>query len=588
MLTPDADPKYHPRNAAKSKSSTWGVYRRLLGYAFDYKARLAVSIVFALIVTISFMSIILSVAVAVDVLFGDEVRVNAQIASRVDTVASKASFLAGLLPWSTEEIKTGLQHFVSNVRADPSGRTRLRVLTLVSTAIIVLSILAGIARYLQEYFAGSIGADISVRLGQEMYRNVMGLSLTFFEQRTTGEILARFTNDIFMVNRGLAGVFVKVMREPFKAAGFLAIALSIHPKLTLIGLGALPAAAYVIVRVGKKLKKSMRRSLEKIGSMASVANETFAGIAIIKGFCMESHEVRRTDAEFLKLRRFLRKTVKADALVGPLVEIVLILGLAGFVVFAGHLVVQDKMVGGDLVALSSALAFLLDPVRKLTSVNNMIQTSVASAERVFEFIDMKPEVVESPNAIEIPPLGEALAFEDVRFSYDGKTEVLNSIDLRIAKGEMVALVGFSGAGKSTLVKLVPRFYDVTGGRIAIDGVDIREATFRSLRSQISIVTQNTILFNESVRDNIAFGEASYSDTRVREAAKAARAGDFIERLPQGYDTIIGEAGGTLSGGQRQRIAIARALIKDPCHPDSRRGYIEPRFGKRAGHPESHR
>jgi len=255
--------------------------------------------------------------------------------------------------------------------------------------------------------------------------------------------------------------------------------------------------------------------------------------------------------------------VKADAATEPITEFILVTGFAGFVMFSGYRVVSEKLDLGDLLQVYLALGFMLDPVRKLSAVNNMIQTSIASAERVFEFIDMKPTVVEAPDAIELPPLREHLRFENVHFSYDGQQEVFNGLDLEIRKGEMVALVGFSGTGKSTLVKLIPRFYDVNAGTVKIDGVDVRRATFRSLRDQISIVTQDNILFAESVRDNIAYGQAQYTEERVRDAARAAHATEFIENLPRGFETVIGESGGTLSGGQRQRLAIARAIIKDP-------------------------
>jgi subfamily B ATP-binding cassette protein MsbA len=429
--------------------------------------------------------------------------------------------------------------------------------------VIAIALIGGLSRFVQEYFAGAIGASVSVQLGQEMYENIMRLSISFFEQRTSGEILARFTNDVFMVNRGLAGVFVRLFREPIKAVFFLILALKMDWSLTLTVLLVLPAIAYVMVSFGRKIKKSVRRSLEKIALMASAIAETVRGIIIVKAYCMEAYEIVRVRIEFGKLRKYLKKMVKADASVEPATEFLMVIGVVIFVLLANHAVEVGRLDSGKLVILFGALAAMMDPLRKLAVVNNLIQTSVASAERVFEFIDLKPDVVEAPDAIDLPLLRQALRFENVHFSYDGTTEVLRGIDLEIRKGEMVALVGFSGAGKSTIVKLIPRFYDVTGGAITLDGVDIRRGTFKSLRDQISIVTQDTILFNEAIRNNIAFGRTTYSKERVRQAAVAAHAAEFIERLRDRYETVIGESGGTLSSGQRQRLAIARAIIKDP-------------------------
>ncbi len=577
MIEISEDPNSNPRNLAKPSASAWSIYKRLIGYALRYKTRLATSILFALLVAGSFTSMIVGLSAVVDITLSPpeplegagaanetmeqaEARAANELtekyAPRIVSASSPFKFLHGM---DRDAMRARVHDFIAAMRARPMYAIQMACILLVG-----LSLLAGVARYLQEYLAGTIGANISVTLGQEMYANIMHLSLGFFEKHPTGELIARFANDIFQVNRGLAGVFVKLMREPIKAFFFLITAFAIDPLMTLVGLCVLPPVAASIYQLGRKFKKSVRRSLEKVASMAMVASETFNGIAIVKGFCMEPYEIARTDAEFNKLRRYLVKMVKVDAAVGPVVEFVLILGVAALVLFAGVRVMNEQMSRGDVAGLILAFALILDPLRKLSTVNNQIQTSVASAERVFEFIDMKPDIVEKPGAIALPRMTQTIRFNNVHFAYKPGIEVLKGIDLEVKKGEMVALVGFSGAGKSTLVKLLPRFYDVTRGAVMIDGVDIRDVTFESLRDQISIVTQETILFNESVRDNIAFGRKDYTSEQVLEAARAAYADAFIEALPEGYDTVIGESGATLSGGQRQRLAIARAIIKDPA------------------------
>ena len=586
MLDLGLEPKLDMRNATAPKGGAWAVYKRLLGYAARYKFRLAVSLLFALIVAVSFSAMVLGVAGVVHVVYGDETAIKQKINEFAEDLedldcstvtgwiraAERAVILkvplpgppAGLSSVPGEDagelqVAAKLKGVVEVMRA-----RRMTALFVACALIFCLSTAAALARFVQEYFAGMIGANISVQLAREMIQNIMRCSLRFFEQHTTGEILARLTNDVFQVNRGLASVFVKLMREPIKMLFFLGLAIDADPVLTLAGLGVLPPAAFVIVRVGKHFKRSMKRSLQKIASLASLGNEVFGGITIVQGFCMEDYELKRAEVELGKLRGHLGKMVKANAAVGPLVEVVLVGGIVGLVLFLGYRIEHQATEPGRLVQLIVPLALILDPIRKLSSVNNMVVGSIASAERVFEFIDAEPEVQEAAAAVALPALQESLRFERVSFSYDGEREVLSGIDLEIKRGEMVAVVGFSGAGKSTLVKLIPRFYDTTDGVIRIDGTDIRNATFKSLRNQISIVTQDTILFNESIRSNIAFGCESFSDDRLRAAAGAAHASEFIDRLAKGYETILGERGGTLSGGQRQRIAIARAVIKDPA------------------------
>ena len=550
-------PEMNARNLAKTQGNAFQVYARLLRYAWNYKFRLILSLVFALFVAGSFATIIVAAGAAVQLILQTTEPDPAIV--RAEQVSDALGRFSGITGYTQEAIYDNFLEAVAWMRGDP-----MTALIYICVFLILLALVGGIARYLQEFFAGAIGAHICVDVGEEMYANVLQMPISFFESRSSGEILARFTNDIFMINRGLSSVLIKLLREPIKAFFFLAVALRVDPVLTLVGLCALPPVAYAIVRIGKKIKKSVRRSLEKIASMATVVNETIHGIAIVKGYSMEAYEGRRLHGEVGKLRRFLMQMAHANAAVGPISEFLLVVGIAALVLVSGYRITSGTLDAGQLVMLYGALAAMLDPVRKLSTVNNMIQTSIASAERVFELIDARSDIVEADNPVEIPRLQQEIHFDRVHFAYDGKTEVLRGVDFRVKRGEMVALVGFSGGGKSTLAKLLPRFYDVTGGAIRFDSADIREASFKSLRGQISIVPQETILFNTTVRDNIRFGRADFTEEQVIAAAKAAHAHDFIAKLPSGYDTVLGESGASLSGGQRQRLAIARALIKDPA------------------------
>jgi len=566
-LTEGASASIHSATAHKARGSAWSAYARLVRYTLNYKGRLFVAILFAVLIAASFGSMLVSMGTVVKLTFytapaeitpGEEVKPDPADRMVAD-IRLYGEQLRNVTGWAPEGLDARFLNLVAGMRED-----KMRALTIMCGIVLFLSLLIGIARYIQEYFAGSIGAEICTELGAEMYANLMRQQLGFFEATSSGEIISRFTNDVLMVHRGLTGVFVKLLREPIKALMFLWVALSVDPLLTLAGTCILPPVAYVLVRIGKKMRRSVRRSLQRIASVASEVNEIITGIAIVKGYTMESYAVAKFQVEVQKLRKYLKQVVKLDALAGPATEFIMIVGVVGFVLFSGQRVINGQLDEGDLLQLFFALAMMLDPVRKLSSVNNLIQQSVASAERVFEIIDLKPNINEIPGAKKLPRLNESIRFQNVNFSYDGKNTVLNGVDFTVRKGEMVALVGFSGAGKSTIAKLIPRFYDVNSGAILIDGTDIREATFQSLREQIGIVTQDTILFAETIRKNICFGRDDFSDEQVKAAAQAAHADEFIERMPKNYGMVLSEGGSVLSGGQRQRLAIARAIIKDPA------------------------
>ncbi|NLO32407.1 MAG: ABC transporter ATP-binding protein [Candidatus Hydrogenedentes bacterium] len=545
--------------------SAWTIYSRLVALAWHYKGRLILSLFLALVIAASFGAMLVGVGVLIRVTFyeaPESTAVTEHSEDPAEALAENVQHYVGIMEryvgWGPTGLPDKLRNLAKTMRAD-----RMRALMVASVFALILAFIMNVARFFQEYLAGSIGANITSDLGSAMYANLMRQSVGFFESHSSGEILARFTNDIFMVNRGLEGVFIKLMREPIKVLLFLSVALSVDWQLTLIGVCVLPLVLYFLISIGKKMRMSVRRSLQKIAGMATVVNETIKGISIIKGFGMEDYEVNRVHAEIRRLRKFLLRMVRLHALTGPSTELILVVGIVSFVLFSGQRVESGQLDAGALVQLYFALAMMLDPVRKMSDVNNLIQTSVASAQRCFEFIDMQPDIQERADAVALEPLRSSIRFENVSFSYDGEREVLQDINLEIKKGEMVALVGPSGSGKSTFVKLLPRFYDPIRGSVSIGGVAIREATISSLREQMSIVTQDTILFAEPLRSNIAFGRDDFTEERIQGAAQAAHADLFIEELPNGYDTVIGESGCTLSGGQRQRIAIARAIIKDP-------------------------
>ncbi|MBI2422608.1 MAG: ABC transporter ATP-binding protein [Candidatus Hydrogenedentes bacterium] len=562
--------------ARKPKGSAWSVYSRLLGYAWQYKYKLMTSLVFAVLIVGSMTTMLLSVRFGIQLTFYEPpvAEAGAPITADADPRDSMAGHIgeflarpvvAPVLGWVDRQLGWRLGDFdqtfvawVNHARAD-----QMSALVVWCVLLVSLSLLSGIARFIQEYFAGSIGARISVDLADEMYRNLVRQPVGYFEANSSGDIMGRFTNDVFMVNRGLAAVLEKVMREPLVAAALLGMALYTDVVLTLVGLLGFPPVALVLTMIGRKVRKSVGRSLQKIASMATVVNETITGIAIIKSYNMEEYEVERVRTELHKLRKFLFQMVRLNAMTGPSTEFILICGIVAFLLISGQRLASGDLDAGKLTSLFLALAMMLDPVRKLSVVNNMIQTSVASAERVFEIIDLKSSIEVAENAVELGPLRESIRFEDVGFQYNDEKEILKRVNVVVKKGEMIALVGPSGAGKSTLVKLLPRFYDVTSGAIAIDGHDLRAVTPESLRNQIGMVTQDTVLFAESIRDNIAFGNPHFTEEQVRAAAMDANAAEFIDILPRKFETVLGESGISLSGGQRQRLAIARALIKDP-------------------------
>lgn len=549
MIGLDDPTSIDARHAQKVRQAdAWPTYKRLVGYVLRYKARLALSMVLSLVVAGSFATILVGATKGAEIVLADDERADAMIAEFREE-----------RDWLPEWV---LARYTATVEFLNGGE--MQGMWWIAGFVLLIALVSGTARFFQEYLSASIATRVTIELGREMFANVIFMPLRFFEQRNTGEIIARQTNDVFMAGRGLTVVFMKLFREPIKALVFLGTALYYDPFLTAVALVVLPPVAIVIVRIGQQVRKRMRRSLERVATLQTAVKESADGIAIIKAYGLEQRQVGRVNAEYGGLRKQLLKMLKADAAIGPITEFILICGFAAFILLSARRVLDGDMNAPDLIVLYGALGMMLDPIRKLSSVNNAIQSSVASAQRAFEFIDLQSNLTDVPDAVELPRLNQSIRFDHVAFSYEPEEPVLTGVDFEIRKGEMVAVVGYSGQGKTTLAKLVPRLYDVNDGAITIDGTDIRQATIRSLRDQIGIVTQDTVLFDDTVAANIAAGSPDASRDDIQRAAEAANAAGFIGELPQGYDTPLGEGGSRLSGGQRQRLAIARALLKDPA------------------------
>jgi subfamily B ATP-binding cassette protein MsbA len=332
-------------------------------------------------------------------------------------------------------------------------------------------------------------------------------------------------------------------------------------KLAIIAVAVLPLAFYPLVRFGKRLRKLARKRQETVGNLSTVLHESFTGVRIVKAFTMEDHEKRRFADQNQGVLRYQLKALRIDALSSPLMEFIGAIGISAIIGYGGYQVVNGTSTPGTFFSFLGALLMLYKPVKSLNKLNSTLQTGIASMVRVYEILDQKSNIVEKPGAVVLERAEGAVEFRDVSFAYDS-VPVLKDINIRVRPGEIIALVGSSGGGKTTLVNLIPRFYDVTSGAVLVDGMDVRDLTLKSLRNQIAMVTQQSFLFNDTVRNNIAYGAPWKDEEAIIEAAKAAYAYDFIRELPNGFDTVVGEQGVMLSGGQRQRICIARALLKD--------------------------
>lgn len=469
--------------------------------------------------------------------------------------------LAGLCMAGGSAIAALLAFLTKNVLDDIFINKDLFMLKVLPPAVVGLGLLKGFFDYSQSYLMNYVGQRVVADIREKLYEHIQSLSLSFFHRNPTGVLMSRITNDVNALQGAVSYAVTSMIKDTLTAVGLVVVVLYRDFWMGILALGIFPFAALLFVKFSKKMRKASRKSLESMGHISAFLQETIMGQRIVKAFGMEAYEVSRFKTANDQYFRWLMRRLKVRALSTPVMESLGYLAIAGFILLGGLSVIKGRMTPGEFFSFMTALAMLYDPLRSLSKVNVQVQEGIAAAKRIFEVFQERPEVEEAPDAIELPPFRSHIQYEGVSFRYDHEW-VLRDIHLKVEKGEKVAIVGASGAGKSTLVNLLLRFYDPTEGRILIDGIDIRKVTLKSLRDQIAIVTQEVILFNDTVRNNIAYGRPDVSDQEIVEAAKAANAHDFIMQLPQGYDTIIGEQGVKLSGGQRQRISIARALIKN--------------------------
>ncbi|HPD56803.1 MAG TPA: lipid A export permease/ATP-binding protein MsbA [Smithellaceae bacterium] len=440
-------------------------------------------------------------------------------------------------------------------------RKDMSALKWIPLAVIGIFLLRGICDYGRSVIMGSIGLSIVADLRNKLYEQIQKQSLSFFSDYPTGLLMSRITNDVLSVQQATSEAITSLIKDTFMLVGLVGVIFYTDWRMALIAMVIFPLTIYPISRFGKKMRKVTKSAQITMGNLSTLLQETISGTRIVKAFCMEKYENERFAQENKRLFKYNLKTVSVNAMTTPVMDFLAGLGIAAIIFYGGSKVIAGTSTPGTFFSFLAALFMLYEPIKRLTNVNNTINQGIAGAERIFSIIDRVPDIQDKPGAIELPPISKGIEIQNVTFCYD-TTPVLKNINLYIKAGEVVAFVGMSGGGKTSLVNLIPRFYDVTSGRILIDGYDIRDVTLQSLRRQIAIVTQQTILFNDSVKNNIAYGDIKRTDEEIIAAAKAANAHNFITRLPQGYDSNIGELGTKLSGGEKQRISIARALLKN--------------------------
>ena len=527
------------------------VFRRVITYMRPYRKRLVLSVLCSIIYSVfSGVSIYLIIPL-LETLFGGS------SPGPTVVVPGSPSLVPGWLVEMKARVSQAIQGAIFNGNPHDS-------LFRICAVIVLAFLIKNLFGYLQSNLMTSIEQGLVRDLRNTLYRHIHELPLAYFSNERTGNLISRITNDVTVVNSGISATFYTLIKEPLLVLVYLTIALALSWKLTLISFVVFPLALMVIALVGRRVHSESRLAQERIADVTSVLHETISGVKVVKAFGMEEFENKKFSRENAGYFRTILKINKIRNIASPTTEFLSAVA-GGIVIWYGGLLVLDhaEMSASEFLGFLFAIFQLMPPIKELSSVNNRVQEATAAGRRIFEILDTEPNIRNVPDPVRVRDFTSSIEFNNVSFQYNPGDIVLADINLRIDKGEVVAIVGPSGSGKSTLVDLIPRFYDPTTGTITIDGVDLLVVELKSLREKIGIVTQETILFNDTVRNNIAYGLEDCPIEKVMEAARAANAHTFIKEMPNGYESVIGERGVKLSGGERQRLALARAILKNP-------------------------
>ncbi len=452
--------------------------------------------------------------------------------------------------------------FIDNFIQSMNALEPQTLLNLIIPVALILLTFKAVFSFLQGYLMSNVGQKVIRDIRNQLYSKLQTLSLDYYSKKRSGELISRITNDVKMVENSLSYGIYDFIYQSFKVGVYVFIAFFIYFKLAIISFVAIPLIIFPIVRVGKKLRKIATKSQEKIADINSFLFETISGVRIVKAFGMENYEIKKFGSQNRDFYKLTMKSVKRVLLLSPATE--LIGSFGGLFVFywAGKEVINGTLSFGVFALFLGALLSTIRPFKKLSQVNSILQQALSANKRIYEVLDTLPTITDKKDAIKLGKIKKGINFEGVWFKYED-SQVLKDVNLHVGPGEIIAIVGPSGSGKSTILDLILRFYDPYKGRILIDGINIKDLSVASLRSKIGIVTQETILFNDSVAANIAYGSGDISSAQIEAAAKSAFAHGFIMNMPQKYDTVIGDRGFRLSGGEKQRLAIARAILKNP-------------------------